>query len=395
MSHRRLSLTALRYLAGITLAIVTTWTPIAHAKTFNVPCDAAALDDAVEIAGFNDEEDVVWLAPSCVYPLNGILIAYADGGSPLTIQGNGSTISGQNQRTVLLVNPGTTLYLENVTVTEGSAGVPATGDGGAIYNAGMLTLTRSTVSQSHATHGGGIFNAETGNLTLIHSSLSGNTASEDGGGIENRRARVTLIDSSVSGNSALGQSGVGAGIHNRSSFTGARAILNLTNSTFSANSSRFGAGVFNDEGLLSVSHCTFSGNTMLGGGNGGGVYHRNVGGLGSFRLGNSILANSIAEVGGGFDCVRDPFLPDRLVAPFGVNLIEDASCQVAGAWNGDPKLGALTGQPAFHPLLPGSPMIDFAGSEVCLGFDQRGASRPRDGNGDQVAICDVGAFEAP
>jgi hypothetical protein len=134
---------------------------------------------------------------------------------------------------------------------------------------------------------------------------------------------------------------------------------------------------------------------MLDGGNGGGVYHQNYTGLGSFKLGNSILANSIAEFGGGYDCVRDPFLPDRPIIASGVNLIEDASCVVAGAWNGDPKLGALTGEPAYHPLLPGSPMIDFADDARCPGFDQRGAPRPRDGNANGSIACDVGAFEAP
>jgi hypothetical protein len=393
MSHLRLLLTTL--LVGVALAILTAWASVAHAKTFNVPCDVAALNDAMAAASFNDEEDVLWLAPSCVYPLTGILIAYPDGGFPLTINGSGATLSGKNERTAILVNQGATLYLENVTVTEGSAGVPATGDGGAIYNAGTLTLTHSTVSQSRAVTGGGILNEENASLTLIESTVSGNTASQDGGGILNRKGRLTLIGSTVSGNSALGSSGVGAGIYNRSSFSGARAIANLTNSTISGNSSRFGAGIYNGEGVVTVSHCTISDNTMLGGGNGGGLYNQNYSGLGSLKLGNSIVANSIAEVGGGYDCVRDPFLPENPITPFGGNLIGDGSCEVVGAFAADPKLGPLTGSPAYHPLLPDSPAIDLAQNPNCPGFDQRGAPRPKDGNGDSLVICDLGAFEAP
>ena len=45
-----------------------------------------------------------------------------------------------------------------------------------------------------------------------------------------------------------------------------------------------------------------------------------------------------------------------------------------------------------HSLLPGSPAIDAAAE--CPERDQRGAPRPQDGDGDGVASCDAGAFEA-
>ena len=51
-------------------------------------------------------------------------------------------------------------------------------------------------------------------------------------------------------------------------------------------------------------------------------------------------------------------------------------------------------------LLAGSPAIDGANPVGCtdlaggpLGIDQRGQQRPTDGNGDLIAVCDVGAFE--
>lgn len=47
-----------------------------------------------------------------------------------------------------------------------------------------------------------------------------------------------------------------------------------------------------------------------------------------------------------------------------------------------------------HALRRGSPAVDAAiGS--CSSDDQRGSSRPRDGNGDGVAVCDLGAYERP
>jgi hypothetical protein len=384
-------------LTGVAVAIALIGASVAaHAKAFEVACDAQALGDAMAAAAFNDEEDVLWLAPSCVYPLStiGILLVYADNGFPLTIQGRGATIHGQNLRTAFLVNPGATLYLENLTITECSAGPTASGDGGAIYNAGAVTLTKSTVSKSLARNGGGIFNAAGASLTVIQSTISGNTASDDGGGIMNENARLTLIGSTVSGNTAQESDGLGAGIYSDDHGPG-EAVATLINSTFSGNASRFGAGVFNDEGEMVVSYCTFSGNTMLGGGNGASIYYRNYSGLASLKLGGSILANGIAEVGGGYECVRDPSVPEKPITSTGVNLIEDASCVVSGAYNGPPNLGSLTGNPAYHPLLPGSPVIDLAPIASCPGFDQRGASRPKDGNPGGNVLCDLGAYEAP
>lgn len=53
------------------------------------------------------------------------------------------------------------------------------GDGGAIYNAGSLTLTNSTLSGNSATlDGGGIYNAYGSTATVTGTSLSGNTATQ-------------------------------------------------------------------------------------------------------------------------------------------------------------------------------------------------------------------------
>lgn len=379
-------------LALIALAIGAISPTAAHARAFQVGCNEAELRQAVEEAGLNGEEDVLWLAPACLYPLAGILIAYTESGFPITIEGNGSTVSGQNQRTVLLVSPGAILNVNRLTITEGRAGPTASGEGGAVYNSGALTFTDSTISNSAASDGGGIYSTANASLTLIRSTVSGNTASDDGGGIFNQEGRLTLIDSTVSGNTALESDGLGAGIFNRDKGSAARAVATLSNCTISGNASRFGAGIFNDEGRVTVSHCTFANNTNLNGGNGG-IYNRNYSGAGFFRLGHSIVSG---EIGDGLACARDPHLPSNVITATGDNLIEDGSCQVAGAWSGDPKLGPLTGQPGVHPLLPGSPVIDLlAQTTNCSGVDQRGVLRPKDGNTDGNARCDLGAYEAP
>lgn len=43
-------------------------------------------------------------------------------------------------------------------------------------------------------------------------------------------------------------------------------------------------------------------------------------------------------------------------------------------------------------LRPDSPALD-AGQGSCADTDQRGLRRPRDGNGDGLAVCDLGAYE--
>ena len=99
----------------------------------------------------------------------------------------------------------------------------ATSNGGAIFNAGTLTLTGGTVSSSSATgYGGGIYN--TGTLRLSGTTVSDNAANVEGGGIDNAgQGRLTVVDSTVRRNTGL----YGGGIRN-----GARAAL--FNSSLSA-----------------------------------------------------------------------------------------------------------------------------------------------------------------
>jgi hypothetical protein len=362
----------------------------AHAGAFDLPCEPFTLRDAMVAAGANGEDDVLWLDPGCVYAMPVPLLAAADAGFATTIQGRGATISGLDERRPLFVNAGANVFLDGVRVTHGWA----PGDGGGIYNAGTLTLTRSTVSDSRSATGAGIYNAQGARLTLIRSTVSGNAATHNGGGIRNRKGRLTLIDSTVSGNSGspdgLNGGGNGGGVLNDGQ--GARATL--TNCTIFGNSTRFGAGVFNDEGVMAVSHCTIAGNVTTDGGNGGGLYYRNYFGAGAMKIGNSVVGDTIFEIpDSGYECVRDP--SSKAITASATNLVEDGSCEITGALSGDPQLAGPTGSPAYRALLPGSAAIDAGALARCTGVDQRGQPRPRDGDGDGTTACDLGSYEVP
>ncbi len=64
----------------------------------------------------------------------------------------------------------------------------------------------------------------------------------------------------------------------------------------------------------------------------------------------------------------------------------------------DPDLDVLTGSLAYFPLLPGSLAIDTGDNATCAASpvnnqSQNGVTRPQDGNGDSVAVCDIGSYE--
>jgi len=62
----------------------------------------------------------------------------------------------------------------------------------------------------------------------------------------------------------------------------------------------------------------------------------------------------------------------------------------------DPRLAPLAnngGLTETHALVSGSPAIDRGDNTGAPTVDQRGVTRPRDGNRDRVRIVDIGAFE--
>jgi predicted outer membrane repeat protein len=185
----------------------------------------------------------------------------------------------------------------------------------------------------------------------------------------------------VSGNTAQGTGG------------GIRAVdeANLTNSTVSGNTAGGrGGGILAPAAALL--NCTVVENIAFGG---GGLCHDPGG---TFTLRNSIVAlnldglQTVADVQGDFLSEGHNLIGD------GIGGVGFISTDIVGTSTSpiDPKIGALKnngGPTKTHALLAGSKAIDRGDNSLLPLTDQRGFPRVKDGNGDGIAVVDIGAFE--
>jgi CSLREA domain-containing protein len=266
-------------------------------------------------------------------------------------------------------------------------------------DAGTVAISALTVRNgfSEAAHlAGGIWNTAT--LTLDHVRVEMNEGRLGGGGILNEND-LTATDVTLIGNVT---NSLGAGLYN--SGTG---VARLERVTVSGNSSAAAAGGIQNDGTLTLTNVTLSGNTAVT--DGGGLYN----GV-TATLGNVTVAANSADRGGGVFMPGDTTFTNTIVADslsggsctnsgtltsLGSNLDTDGTCSFTGP--GDLSgvgagLGSLAdngGPTQTHLLLAGSPAIDAGRSCPPPATDQRGMARPADGDGDAVAVCDIGAVE--
>jgi len=253
-------------------------------------------------------------------------------------------------------------------------------NGGGIYNGyGTLTLTRVTVSDNFAWWPGGIM-------------------SIGGYGIA---ATTTITDSSIINNASQDGPAGALRIIGNSSVAG-ESVVTIINSTISGNTTTVPAGRSIDVhfgGTLNLNNVTITDN------DGPAVWVQSpnppsqpVGG--TVNVKNSIIAGN-TSLG---DC-------DGTLTSQGHNLIQDtttSSCTISGDTTGNiigsaSLLGPLAdngGPTLTHLPLEFSPTIDAAnpavpgsGGNACVAADQRGVSRPQDGDGNATALCDMGAVE--
>src|SRR5262249_45879892 len=173
----------------------------------------------------------------------------------------------------------------------------------------------------------------------------------------------------------------------------------LTNVTISGNSGggikAFGVTQNCTSHLPTLRHVTVATNTSA----------TDAGGLQVGRI-IPLVENSIVATNSGPQCAFTAPFPGTDIS---YSLIGDSSCDALGPGNligVDPQLRPLSfathdppvnvfhlGATKVHKLKTGSPAIDAAGADFCAPIDQLGTLRPIDGNGDGIALCDMGAYE--
>jgi CSLREA domain-containing protein len=266
--------------------------------------------------------------------------------------------------------------------------------GGAIYNGGTLTVTHCTFSDNTASlFGGGAILSDYTTTVTTSTFLNNVAVDTDGGAIASGiGALVDVGNSTFAGNSGLKGGAIwswGIVFVTSSTFSNNTATtlgggiycddyLRVTNSTFANNTAQDGGGIYNSDDLI-LFNCTFSGNSASR--EGGGVFNSESGQFAS----NTIIASSPS----GGNCNFPGMFSQGTV----INLTTDDTCGDKFTVTTAEAL-QLSWQGWLYALLPGSAAIDAGYSPYCPATDQRGVTRPRDGNGDGTVECDIGSYEA-
>lgn len=317
----------------------------------------------------------------------------------------------------------------------GGDGAPGgAGLGGAVYNAGDLTIINCTLSSNSATGGAGGQGGASGSGRYAGLTGNGGMGGNSSGGAIFNAGNLTVVASTFAMDSALGGTSATAGMHsNGTGMTGITggsaaggALYNnwwsvVTNSTFYTNTVTGGSGGNGGNGggtfavpgnggnggngtggaiananSMTLVNCTLSTGGAFGGTNGiagTGNSTASAGQRGAAQAGNLVnsgpslvVMNSIlaAAVSGG-NAAGD-------FTDGGYNLSSDTVSSLGpSSFQGlNPKLGPLAangGPTLTMALLTNSPAIDKIPPGAAPSTDERGFPRPINGS------ADIGAFE--
>jgi CSLREA domain-containing protein len=295
----------------------------------------------------------------------------------LSIDGVGQTviIDGGGIFNPFTVDPGSTLVLNNLTIQHSAPGAE---DFGALSVSNSKFLNNS----------GGVDN--TGTLTINDSTFSGNIANPGFGAAIFGAGNMTISGSTFLNNNALD----GGALFNTGPIFGAitAGTMSITNCTFSGNTAGFYGGAIVNGGTMTITNSTLSGNSAPN--DAGGITNG-----ASLTISNSVLDGN---TGGNCFNLTIPTFTVTLTNG-GYNTSSDASCsfgsstgangQIIGD-NVNPLLSSsglqFNGGPTQTiALQPTSPAVNAIPVADCPATDQRGVTRPDAGE----AACDIGAHE--
>ena len=328
-----------------------------------------------------------------------------------------------------------TLALDHVIVTNNQAlNSTQYGFGGGIGNYGTLTITNSTLSYNTAQfEGGAIYNYFGAGLSMTNVIVDHNQALTGGGGGLSIRGiasgqPVALDNVSITNNSSADY---GGGMYSDDS-------LAITNSLLANNTSAgWDGGLFIDDSgggvppvTITLTNITVTGNSAASGA--GGMHFTLTQAASSVTLNNATVANNqisgtsgsggITASGSGITNVENTIIAGNTSSGTSTandcsgtinsqdyNLIQTTSgCTINGTTTHNVTgvsagLSALAQNDGFTETMAlqwnspavdaGNPATPGSGGNSCAALDQRGHTRPKDGNGDGTAVCDIGAFE--
>ncbi len=377
-----------------------------------------------------------WVADTAKFPAVGLDNRGTATATSTLFKGNGDLV-GYAPAVTITNKVGASLTLSNSTVRDAVGSEPA------IDNEGTLSITHTLFDRASTTddeEGNEVRNEGTANISYVtFTNSSGNGADDaiendgtltadhiviakESGGFQNS-GTLSLTDSTIRDNI------FGFAIDN---YQG--ATLQIATTTISGNQSdydpvlhNYGTAIFvnvtidgnqsdNQDGLTETAaihnhqggtflgrNLTVTGNTLTENGTTGGIYNETGATL---RLANSVVAGNTYNDGAhghSGDC-------SGAITSLGYNLIQvkPSSCTLMGTLSGNqigvnPKLGPLANnggytetrmpQPASPAIDKGNPSAPGTSAALCPLFDQRGITRPQDGNADGTKRCDIGSVE--
>jgi subtilisin-like proprotein convertase family protein len=292
----------------------------------------ATLSTLVTVSGANTYG--VFQVNSGVVAISGLNIA------------NGSNINRAGAGGGINIAVGSTVNVSNSTFTGNSALASA---GGAINNAGALTVSHCIFDGNSGSSGGAIF--DSGTLTVSNSTFTDNNVGVYGGAIFDHIDVLTVDNSTFTGNSAE----YGGAIFRDGNEPG--GALTVNNSTFYGNSASFGGGIYTSSMWLNVSNSTFTGNSASDFGGGIASVAENSGSIANSIVSGNSSSNGADTYGGYIDN--------------GGNVVGSSTINLA-------SLGNYGGPTQTMLPLPGSSAICAGTSTNAAGLttDQRGLPLP-------------------
>ncbi len=324
------------------------------------------------------------------------------------------------------------LQLERVSLRNNTA----RSSGGGILAASTLVVADSLFDGNQGKQGGAIW-SDGPTLSIHRSRFLSNQAvdpdgaaagSEHGGGVGTGQADTIIVDTTFRNNRATG---FGGGIYFADELSEG-TMLDIRGTTFDRNEAASGGGLKVASGFFgdvsaAVENSTFYNNDAIGDffnsidGNGAGIANDgtltltnvtiarnfaldNGGGLANGLAGNVMMLNTL--IANNYAPNGSEGVNDGTITSAGGNLIADDTGFLFTAEPSDqvgpsgarthPQLGPLAdngGPTETLALLAGSPAMERGVAAGAPATDQRGMTRPQDGDTDGDAGVDIGAFE--